>query len=93
MLIYGVKFCGGCNPRYERGKLLNRIKKDFENIISFQNAVENVEYDGLLVIGGCTNCCAAYKDIKTKNDPILIWDEKQYNDIVAELSKINKEGK
>lgn len=93
MLIYGVKYCGGCNPRYDRGKLFNKIKKNFENIISFQKAEENVEYDGLLILGGCTNCCAAYSDIKTKNKPILIWDEKQYNDIIADLSKIIMEGK
>lgn len=93
MLTFGVKFCGGCNPRFERGKLLNKMKKDFENIISFQNAVENVEYDGLVVLGGCSNCCAMYQNIKTKSEPILIWDEKGYNDIAKNLSEIIKEGK
>ena len=24
----GVKFCGGCNPRYDRGGLLRKIKED-----------------------------------------------------------------
>lgn len=88
---YGVKFCGGCNPRYDRGKLLRRLRERFKDVITFENADESQLYDGLIVLCGCTNCCAAYKSIQSKTDPILIWEDKQYDNIVEVLSKVKGE--
>jgi hypothetical protein len=28
----------------------------------------------LLVIGGCTNCCAAYEQFDTKTEVMKMWD-------------------
>lgn len=89
---YGIKFCGGCNPRYERGKLFNRLKEELSPKITFGNAKEDELYDGLIVFCGCTNCCAAYKHIQTKSDPILVWNERQYDQVIEILSK-RMEGK
>ena len=29
-MLVGVKFCGGCNPRYDRGKALEAIKNEMQ---------------------------------------------------------------
>ncbi len=31
-MICGVRFCGGCNPRYDRGKALEKIKEQNEDV-------------------------------------------------------------
>ena len=56
----GVKFCGGCNPRYERGAAYREIKEQLKKSVDFAYAEDDVTYDNLLVIGGCTACCASY---------------------------------
>lgn len=85
----GVRFCGGCNPRYNRRAVLEEIESRFEDI-DFVNAVEGVPHDLLLVIGGCTNCCASYEQFDTKNGVVKIWDQDQIDLICEELkSKIN----
>ena len=60
----GVRFCGGCNPRYERGAAYRRIAAEISaaagNRIVLEHAVEGPAYDGLLIIGGCQACCAGY---------------------------------
>ena len=57
----GVRFCGGCNPRYDRGEALNQIKDRLKDSdIEFKITTEDEQYDDLLIIGGCTNCCAGY---------------------------------
>ncbi len=86
-MLFGVKFCGGCNPRYDRGKLWKRLKEDFAGKITFELAKESQSYDGLVVFCGCTNTCAGYKNIKTKRKPILIWDDKQYDDMIETIKK------
>lgn len=87
-MIGGVKFCGGCNPRYERGRALEAIKKHFEGKVEFVIAEENAEYDFLLVIGGCTNCCASYYQYKTKSDSILMWDEDHIEKTIKKIEEM-----
>lgn len=69
----GVRFCGGCNPRYDRGAALEEIKKHFKEV-DFVHAAEGVSHDLLLVIGGCSNCCADFDQFKTEGGVLKIWD-------------------
>ena len=55
-MIIGVKFCGGCNPKYDRGKLYERIREVYSEH-SFETAGEEKIYDMLLVITGCERAC------------------------------------
>ncbi|HVI43032.1 MAG TPA: hypothetical protein VM577_20690 [Anaerovoracaceae bacterium] len=88
-MLVGVKFCGGCNPRYDRGKALETIKKQIQGLAEFAIAEEGAEYDYLLVIGGCTNCCASYCQYKVRNDTIHMWDESH----IEKAIKIIKNGR
>lgn len=56
-MTIGVKFCGGCNPMYDRGKLYNRIKEAYHDH-TFEIADDTKEYERLLVICGCERACA-----------------------------------
>ncbi|HZK61162.1 MAG TPA: hypothetical protein VFC41_03745 [Anaerovoracaceae bacterium] len=70
----GVRFCGGCNPKYDRGAAYELIKQDLQEKIQFEYAQEDIVYDILLVIGGCPNCCASYDQYITRQGVIKIWD-------------------
>jgi hypothetical protein len=67
----GVKFCGGCNPRFDRSgeldKILAHFEKDSEAFAEdrseqgkalFGFVKDGGKYDVLLVICGCNNQCA-----------------------------------
>ena len=69
----GVRFCGGCNPTYDRSKLAQRLtKKHKEWDVSI--AEEGKHYDLILVIGGCTSCCASYEQFDS-NEVIKIRED------------------
>ncbi len=87
-MLYGVRFCGGCNPRYDRGKALEAIRQSLGDSVEFEIAQEDREYDGLLVIGGCSNCCPAYKHFKVRKPPTMLCDE---NHIEKVIDKIKEE--
>ena len=53
----GVKFCGGCNPNYDRGALYRMILEAYPDH-SFETVDENKKYELLLVICGCDRACA-----------------------------------
>ena len=84
-MLIGVKFCGGCNPRYDRGDFLRKARERFEGHVSFELAKEDTEYDGLLVIGGCSNCCPDYRHFKTRTEPILVWDWSHFEGAVRTI--------
>ena len=90
LLFCGVKFCGGCNPRYERIEALEKLKLHFSGKINFDYAKENENYDFLLVIGGCTNCCAAYDQFETKKGALKMWDETCIERISSNIEKFIK---
>ncbi len=69
----GVKFCGGCNPKYDRGAAYEIIKQNLQDEIQFEHAQEGIIYDILLIIGGCTSCCASYDTYIAKRGIIKIW--------------------
>ncbi len=69
----GVRYCGGCNSRYNRGAMVKRLCGKHPEWES-ENAKEGREYDLLLVIGGCSSCCAAYDQFDAKK-VIKIWED------------------
>lgn len=90
-MICGVKFCGGCNPRYERGTALEKIRAHFEGRIDFRYAEEGDRYDLLLVIGGCPSCCASHCQYESEHDCVKMWDESHVKDIIKKFERILEE--
>ena len=82
----GVKFCGGCNPHYQRGDAYRKIKGDMPEV-DFEYAEEDQDYDNLLVIGGCTACCPGYSQYTVKDDVFKMWSEEHIDDIKAKLGE------
>lgn len=84
----GVKFCGGCNPRYERMDALAKLKAFFKGKVDFDYAKENIDYDVLLVIGGCTNCCASHEQYEARKGTLKMWEEASIERISESIEKI-----
>ncbi len=84
----GIKFCGGCNPRYDRGKAFEIIKKELEGKADFVIAEEGMVYDHLLVIGGCTNCCASYNQYTVKGEILLMWDQSHIETTIEKIKNM-----
>lgn len=62
----GLKFCGGCNPRYDRVEVANTIKRKYTEA----NITETGHGQKInIVICGCTSACA---DISNLSGEILI---------------------
>ena len=56
-LPIGVRYCGGCNPRYDRNALVGRLA-DFFPEQEFVPAQEGKSYSAALVVYGCPTRCA-----------------------------------
>ena len=52
----GVRYCGGCNPHYDRVSLVKRLQASLPDL-EFVPAEDGVPYAAALIANGCTNRC------------------------------------
>ena len=57
--------------------------------VDFVHAEEGELHDLLLVIGGCTNCCASYEQFESKLGVLKMWDKTHIERICDEIEKKN----
>jgi hypothetical protein len=57
MLKVAIKYCGGCNPDYDRVAIAKRIKQSLNGKIEFVSP-EDGNIDLVLAIEGCKTACA-----------------------------------
>ena len=90
----GVRFCGGCNPRYDRGGAYRRIAAEVAEIsgdrVALEYAEEGTVYDGLLVIGGCQACCAGFAQFANRGEVHKLYAESDVPGAVAWLTELKE---
>lgn len=59
----GIKYCGGCNPRFDRSGWVRKLAAECTGI-SFEPASKDKFYDILLIISGCPSACASHDELK-----------------------------
>ena len=53
----GVKYCGGCNPGYDRVALVKQIEESLRGEVEFVSP-ENKDVTLVLAVEGCSTACA-----------------------------------
>jgi hypothetical protein len=53
----GIKYCGGCNPEYDRVGVVEHIEKTLKDKIEIVRP-ESGNVDLILSINGCSTACA-----------------------------------
>ena len=72
-LKVGIRYCGGCNPRYDRGAMVKRITEKHPEWDAGA-ASEGEHYQLLIVVGGCSACCAAYEQFQAER-VVRVWTD------------------
>ncbi len=53
----GIVFCGGCNPRIDRGRIAAGVRTALETA-GYQVALNSAAVDYVIYLSGCTASCA-----------------------------------
>lgn len=83
----GVKYCGGCNPQFQRSNAFKIIENSLKNAV-FQYYSPKDSYDIILVIFGCASQC-----IDLTAYPIFTVSMKELSETSAVIEKIKNQGK
>lgn len=83
-MVCGVKYCGGCNARYNRTAFFGQVEKACAEV-DFQYVKPDVIYDHLIVICGCPSKCANISTIQVSGDTFKVADENQLEGLITKL--------
>ena len=72
----GIKFCGGCNPLYDRKEYADSLIKNNPGD-RFEYAKEGMSFDVLYVICGCQRQCARFDNIDADRYVIVTNEAKE----------------
>lgn len=80
----GIKYCGGCNPRYDRVAEVNRLKAEFPKA-EFVTASLHPDCDIVIVVCGCFAQCADQTGLKAKEKLYTTWQVSDFDKIRERL--------
>lgn len=84
-MIIGVKYCGGCNPRYNRTGMLARIEACAPQH-TYCPAASCAGMDALLVLNGCGVACADISLYDGVENILIVKSEEDYTRICGILA-------
>ena len=83
----GIKYCGGCNPVYNRGRQVKRLQEQFpEHDFDFA-AGDMRECEIGLVVCGCVRACASVDGIEPKKKLFLLPTERSFSEVKTYLEQ------
>ncbi len=89
-MVIGIKYCGGCNPTYERVARVERFKKDHpehEYVSSTDRTC-----DIWMVVCGCSRRCAITTGLKARSEVVPLWNEESFQWLERAISTDGSEG-
>ena len=81
----GLKYCGGCNPEYDRVALVRHIEESLQGLIEFVSP-ESEGVELVLAVEGCSTACAdlsAFQGMEIR----IIYNTKGAERFIKEIRK------
>lgn len=82
-----IKFCGGCNPRYDRAEFARKIEDAYPHIDFQMNGSEIA--DVVIVLCGCSAACAEVTDSYGAAGRIVLWSPDAWDTLCSFLDRRN----
>lgn len=89
---FGMKYCGGCNPKYDRVLIASKFKEYVGSGNSVELVKEGTTYDVVVVLCGCTCACANTETIKAIYQKFYVTSESDYERLLIYIDKIKSNG-
>lgn len=84
----GIKYCGGCNPTYERVEMVQRVKYKLEDQFLFLRN-DQQDLDAVVLVNGCPRSCVE-KNLNPKEVPCqLIIGESDFERLIEWLAALD----
>jgi len=87
----GIKYCGGCNPGYERVEMIHRVQFRFNDQFLFLRHDEP-DIEVMLLVSGCPRACANKNSNHPKVPSRSIVGESDFKSLIDWLVALDEKG-
>jgi len=87
----GIKYCGGCNPHYERVEMVQRVQSLFRDRFLFLR-YDQQALDVLVLMNGCPRACADQNLNQTGIPNRSVTEGKEFESLIDWLKAIDRKG-
>lgn len=91
MLRIGVKYCGGCNPAYDRVEMIHRIRTEYQDRYLFLR-YDEPKIDVIIFINGCLRACTTQDFRPSAISSYWVTKESDFIDLIEYLRSLDKKG-
>ncbi|MDR2668565.1 MAG: hypothetical protein LBC14_01265 [Desulfovibrio sp.] len=77
-----VKYCGGCNPRYDRTAVTTKLRAAFPEAVVAETSGDAPDHF-VVVVCGCSVACAVHGELNGRAGKAIMTSEKEYELIAA----------
>jgi len=86
----GIKYCGGCNPFYERVEMIQRVQSLLKDRFIF--SVDDLRDSDIMVfVSGCPRACADKHSGNFEASSLSILGEDDFESLIKRLTAIDQE--
>ncbi|MDI6761483.1 MAG: hypothetical protein QME83_00480 [Thermodesulfobacteriota bacterium] len=85
----GLKYCGGCNPSYERVEIVQRAQSQLKDRLLFLRHDEP-DIEVVVLINGCCRTCASQDMNPTGIPHFSVRGENDFKNLMDWLTSLNE---
>jgi hypothetical protein len=87
----GVKYCGGCNPAYERVEMVQRVQSQLKDQFFFLRHDEP-GIVAMVLLSGCHRACASQDLHPTEISFYSVTGENDFKNLIDNLTSLHEKG-
>jgi hypothetical protein len=87
----GVKYCGGCNPSYERVEMIQQVQSILKDRFIF-SIHDQQDLDIMVLVNGCPRACADKNSNHQEVPSRSIVGESDFNGLIDWLAAFDEKG-
>lgn len=85
----GIKYCGGCNPRYDRTNIAQRLREDLPES-EILSAAPGLNMDYVVVVCGCKSACALVDGLAGRYGRTILTEPDAYDGLLNTLKQLQR---
>ena len=85
-----VKYCGGCNPRFDRKEVMERLKASFPKAEFVESGDDEGPFDRVVVLCGCSASCASHEDLCGMHGKVVVSSAEESEGLEEFLRSVPK---
>ncbi len=87
-----VKYCGGCNPRFDRKAVTERLKAGFPRTEFVEMGDDDGPFDHVVVICGCPAECTSHENVCGLHGKTVVSSLEESEELEKILQAVPRQG-